>query len=114
MEFQHKQVFAAVMQRLAPAAADIAADELPSLLWAASTLACETPAAAKAASTASTASSSSKVPQNDGVIGSVNSSRIVDSPAVLDFMLGASQVLSGRVPCEGYCVQCEGYCACVV
>lgn len=102
MEFQNKQAFAAVMQRLAPAAADIAADELPSLLWAASTLACETPAAAtgsRTATTASTPSSSSKVPQNDGVIGSVNSSRIVDSPAVVDFMLGASQVLSGRVLC---------------
>lgn len=105
MEFQHKQAFAAVMQRLAPAAADIAADELPSLLWAASTLACENPAAARTATTASS-SSSSKVPQNDGVIGSVNSSRIVDSPAVVDFMLGASQVLSGRVPCVCYCVQC--------
>jgi hypothetical protein len=43
------------------------------------------------------------VPQNDGVIGSVNSSRIADSPAVVDFMLGASQVLSGRVLCVECC-----------
>lgn len=105
MEYQHTQAFRAIVQQLAPHAASIAADELPSLLWAASTLVSETPAPGRKAagagtgsSTATSSSSSSslgKVPQNDGVIGAVNSSRIAELPEVVQFMLGASQVLSG-------------------
>jgi len=94
------------MQRLAPTAASIAADELPSLLWAASTLATEqqgakpqqttTPSSSGSSSSSSIHSNGKFVPQNDGVIGAVNSSRIADLPEVVDFMLGASQVLSGE------------------
>lgn len=110
MDYQHTPAFRAMIQHLAPDAASIAADELPSLLWAASTLACETPAgkaatagpssssstsSSRATSSSSSSSSLRKVPQNDGVIGAVNSSRIAELPEVVEFMLGASQVLSG-------------------
>lgn len=103
MHYQHQQANQAIIQRLASQAADITADELPSLLWAASTLASETSTAkspgfnSSSSSGSGPGSSSSKVPQNDGVVGSVNSSRIADQPEVVEFMLGASQVLSGRV-----------------
>jgi hypothetical protein len=104
MGYQHTQAFKAIMQQLAPKAADIAADELPSLIWAASTLAGSSSSGSVTHSSSSggggggggSSSGGSKVPQNDGVIGSVNSSRIAGLPEVLDFMLGASQVLSGQ------------------
>lgn len=50
---------------------------------------------ADAANCGSSSSSMQGLPQNDGVIGAVNSSKIADLPHVVQFMLGASQVLSG-------------------
>jgi hypothetical protein len=36
------------------------------------------------------------LPHNDGVVGAVNSSRIAGMPEVVEFMLGASEVLTGE------------------
>lgn len=140
--FQHSACFAAIIHQLAPQAASIAADELPSLLWVASSLATATPAqdagraaagaqpqASSSSSSSGEASSSSSsgeassssgeasssgssgeassssgeqasgrrvaVPRNDGVVGSINSARLAGLPHVLEFVVGASQVLAG-------------------
>jgi hypothetical protein len=36
------------------------------------------------------------VPRNDGVVGSINSARLAGLPHVLEFVVGASQVLAGE------------------
>ncbi|KAF8059111.1 hypothetical protein HT031_005283 [Scenedesmus sp. PABB004] len=93
----HRGVFAVMLQRLAPAAASLPLDELPSLLWAAAQLADDD----RSSVTGSSASSSHddgrrtvRVPSNDGVAGSVASARLGGHPGLLDFLLGAAQVLT--------------------
>jgi hypothetical protein len=97
MDYQNTPAFKAIIQQLAPDADSIAADELPSLLWAASTLASKAPGGSSSSSSVTSANTSiGSLPHNDGVVGSVNSSRIADMPEVVEFMLGASEVLTGE------------------
>uniref|UniRef100_A0A383VB22 Uncharacterized protein n=1 Tax=Tetradesmus obliquus TaxID=3088 RepID=A0A383VB22_TETOB len=107
----HQHAFSAAVQHLAPTASSIAADELPSLLWACAQLADANSSSSSSSQVASsspaatdTSSSSSggrsrttPVPSNDGVRGSVSSSKVAGLPGVVDFVLGAAQVLTSDI-----------------
>lgn len=100
MNYCHQQTFSAVLKQLAPSAAAITADELPSLLWAGAQLAAAAATSKHNSSRTCTQagprhSHPSSVPANDGVKGSVNSSKIAGLPGVVDFVLGAAETLTG-------------------
>jgi hypothetical protein len=103
MSYCHQQAFSAMLRQLAPTAAGISVDELPSLLWAGAQLASATaaPVVDFSSNMCEQAGQGQRqlcaVPVNDGINGSVSSSKIARLPGVVDFLLGAAQNLTGGV-----------------